>query len=107
MPIHAPAGFLHVSAVISDTALLLSDITGIEVADVMAADAVTFSVDSNSVRYTYDGTTPTASLGHLLGANVYRTEGGNRIRKIRFIRATGSDATIQITLENMSGVRPT
>jgi hypothetical protein len=69
--------------------------------DVPSASVALISADgtagTNDVRWTCDGTTPTASVGHLLQAKqsivIY---GFSNIKKFRAIR-TSSDGTLQIT----------
>ena len=65
------------------------------------ASRVVITVETASVRYTYDGTTPTAAIGHLAqGANYDSIVliGDDAIKNFRAI-ATGSSATLQVTYE--------
>lgn len=59
---------------------------------------VFFTVESNSIRLRFDGSDPTASVGHLLiDGDHYTIEGEQNLEKLRFIRV-GSDATVQATI---------
>lgn len=55
------------------------------------------SVQDDAIRFTVDGTTPTASLGHVLEAgSVMRVMGQTDIRQLRMIRVT-TDAEVDVT----------
>lgn len=55
------------------------------------------TVESNSVRMRFDGTSPTASVGHLLAnGDSVTIQGESNVSKLKFIRVT-NDATIQVT----------
>ena len=63
-----------------------------------AARAV-ITVETNELRYRYDGTDPTTSEGHILGVNdVLTLVGDDAISQFRAI-ATGSDGVIKVTYE--------
>lgn len=83
---------------VSSTALALSDLnfTAPQLAE---ADEAYITVETQSVRYRLDGTAPTASVGHLVAAagSITVTGKGN-IGNFKIIRATGSDATVMVTL---------
>jgi hypothetical protein len=66
--------------------------------DVNAADAAHITVTGNDLRYTYDGTTPTATIGHPLpvGSDIL-IRGQSLIANLKFIRQ-GSDGVVNITL---------
>lgn len=56
------------------------------------------SVETNSIRVRWDGTDPTASVGHLLTAGSSLTIiGEGNVTKIKMIRAS-ADAAVMITL---------
>lgn len=62
-----------------------------------AGTSALVTIESNPVRWRADGTDPTASVGHLLGAGEsLEVEGSLDLASIRFI-ATGSDATARVT----------
>lgn len=64
------------------------------------ADYAMISAVSADVMFTYDGTDPTATLGHPLVADqIIRIEGNPHIQALKFIRKGSSDATMTITLE--------
>lgn len=55
------------------------------------------TTETNPLRFTADGTTPTGSVGHLAAASSQiEVCGTQAVRNFRMIR-TGSDATVQVT----------
>lgn len=63
---------------------------------------ITVSCETNPVRFCFDGTTPTTSLGHLLAVGERATfEGTANLSNLKFI-ATGSDSSLMITYEHFS-----
>jgi len=54
---------------------------------------------TQGVRYTFDGTDPTTTLGHPIGADgtVYIPD-GRLVRDLKFIRTGGTDAVVTISL---------
>lgn len=84
---------------VSTAALSLIDL-GFSPAQVNAASRAFVSVETNSIRYAYDGTAPTAANGHLVAAGGSFTIVGNgSLQNLKVIRAS-VDAVIQVTLEN-------
>lgn len=68
-------------------------------ADIAAASRALITVESNSIRLRYDGTNPTAAVGHLLLAGDSMVlEGEGNIAALKMIRVT-SDASVSITYE--------
>jgi hypothetical protein len=66
----------------------------------VAATRVFITCETNAVRYRYDGTAPTTTIGHLFSAgDVLILEAGNNLKNLQFI-ATGANATISITYES-------
>lgn len=62
-----------------------------------SAEIVLITVETDSIRWTVDGTTPTGANGHLSQAgDVIELVGINSIRAFLAIRVT-TDATIQVT----------
>ena len=56
------------------------------------------TVETNSIRFTLDGTTPEAAVGHLLAAgDSLIIRGLQNIRNLRMIRAT-ADASVKVTV---------
>lgn len=63
------------------------------------AQCVVITSETDSIRYTFDGTTPTASLGHLMtSGGVLVLVGISAIRNFRGIR-TNTDATLMVTYQ--------
>lgn len=57
------------------------------------------TVETDQIRYTYNGTTPTSSIGHLLSAgDVLSLNGYGNIKRFKAIRVT-TDASIKVTYE--------
>lgn len=58
---------------------------------------VLITVETNPIRYRYDGSDPTAAIGHSAAAgDVIRIFGRVNLKKFKAI-ATGSDATLRVT----------
>lgn len=81
------------SAAIGFTTAELDKATALYGRDV---DHVTCTVETNPLRYTVDGTTPTSTVGHLMSAGDAFVIDKDDVRKFRAIR-TGSDATLKCT----------
>lgn len=63
------------------------------------------SVDTNPVRFRWDGTDPTATVGHkFLSGDVLVLEGYDLISKLRMIRDTSAaaDAVVSITYSRVT-----
>lgn len=70
--------------------------------DIAAADQAIVTAHTNPVNLTWDGTTPTTTLGYTLAAGASVTVMGNQnVSRLQFIRQGGSDATVSITLEKV------
>lgn len=68
--------------------------------NVALADQATITAHTNPVVVTWDGTTPTATIGLYIAANASVTVRGNaNVGNIQLIRSGSSDATVSITLE--------
>lgn len=64
------------------------------------ADRAIISVAGAGIRFWYDGTTPTASVGHDIGAGgQIVVEGAADVAGFRAIRDSGSDSTLSITYQ--------
>jgi hypothetical protein len=89
---------------ISSTAVAMADIggaaAGFSAADLAVADRVRITCTTQPINYRYDGGVPTASVGHNLAVGAQAIiEGNQNINNLQFIRATGSDGAVSITLE--------
>lgn len=68
--------------------------------DLAKADRAVITAHTQPVVITWDGTTPTATLGRVLAAGAtLEISGNDNVRNIQLIRQGGSDATASITLE--------
>lgn len=60
------------------------------------------TVETNPIRYTVDGTAPTATVGHLLSAgDVLELESAHEVREFQTIRQGAADATIMVSYGNI------
>lgn len=56
------------------------------------------TVEVAGMRLRFDGVAPTSSVGHLISSGDYITiDGVENVSNIKMIRATGTDATVNIT----------
>lgn len=88
------------SGTISSTAVTMTGL-GFTAEQLRRSSMAFISIDTNALRFRYDGTAPTASVGHMLqigGLSAWIIEGAENIAKLQFIRVS-SDATVQVTLE--------
>ena len=64
-------------------------------------DAAIITVESAAIRFTVDGTTPTATVGHLAEpGDVIELVDGQQVRLFSAIRQGGTSATIMCTQGN-------
>lgn len=90
----------HESITVSNSAVTL-DLTKVQPATpARNAERVVIDIETDQIRYTYDGgTTPTSSVGHLAGpGDRIVMNGYGNIRRLKMIRVT-ADATIKVTYE--------
>ncbi len=53
-----------------------------------------------SIRYTYDGTTPSAAIGHVLpDGGILRLDGQNQMASFKCFRLSSTDSEIYVTYE--------
>lgn len=58
------------------------------------------TLETANIRYTWDGTTPTASVGHLARPNdVITLLGYKALSNFRAFRSTGTSGVLRVTLE--------
>lgn len=97
---------VFVSASVGGSAVKLSTASAFNVsaANLLLAQRVIVTCDTNTVRYTYDGVTaPTASVGHLIPTSAnppVEIFGNGNINNLQIIATTGS-AVVQVTLEGI------
>lgn len=83
---------LYQSLSVSGTAVALPNIP-----DEAVAAHITVETDK-ALRYTLDGTTPTATVGHLLANNqIIELVGSTSLSKFRVIQTEASTSSIKIT----------
>ena len=100
MAIQAPFAYQTKAATIGAAAVAISAAGWSWTAGYLAAaDQATITAWSNGVSITWDGTTPTATLGMAIASGATVTVTGNRnIQAIQLIRSGGGDATASVTL---------
>jgi hypothetical protein len=66
---------------------------------VPSAKAAIITIETNPLRYRYDGTAPTTTVGHLRAATdtPLVVWGINNIRNFKMIRQGGADASVSVT----------
>ena len=65
--------------------------------NIRKAEEILATVETDSVRYRFDGGTPTAAIGHLAGpGTVISVKGSGNIERFRMIRVT-TDASVKVT----------
>ena len=81
---------------VSNTALPFT-VAKYALANTVPAEVAQINCETNDVRYTVDGTTPTASVGILLKVGFSATINGSEdVKAFRVIRATGADGAISV-----------
>jgi hypothetical protein len=97
MPIVSMSVVKSVAGTITDTAKTLA-VYGFTAAEIAQADMALITVEAD-VRYRLDGTAPTASVGHIIKAQVdTEVRGYALLDALQLIRVGGSNVTAFITL---------
>lgn len=93
-------GFAHESITVSSVAKKLTFATFSPAPTTgRTAERALITTETDAIRYTYDGTTPTSSVGHLLpSGTVMVLAGYGNISRFQAIRVT-TDATIKVSYE--------
>ncbi len=99
--LQATVGYRTKAATIGNTAVAISAAGWSWTAgDLAAADAALITAHTQPAVMTWDGTTPTATLGVVIATGAtFRIEGNANVQAIQLIRQGGSDATASVTLE--------
>ena len=93
------SGFAYESITVSTSAVGPTEATYAP-ADESPATAVIISVETNGIRFRYDGGEPTSSIGHALASGAtYELPGAVNVSQLRMIRSGGADATVHLTYE--------
>lgn len=102
--IQAAHGFRTKAATISTTAVAISAAGWSWTAgDLASADQAVVTAWSNGASLTWDGTTPTPTLGRALAAGETVVIVGNRnVQALQFIRSGAADAVVSVTLERFA-----
>ncbi len=88
--------FAHEALSVSGTSTPFTAATWKNPSSGSAARKALVTVETATVRWRCDGTDPTASTGHQLGAGQSMEVWGDDMNRIEFIRET-SDATVRVT----------
>jgi len=100
MDFNVPEVIVEAQQTVSDTALALSDFTGITAANVAASSKLRLVVNTNAIRLFYGGTTPTTSNGIRVAANYeFVLYGSNNIANFEIIRDAAADSVVVAVLE--------
>lgn len=92
-------GFAYEAVTVSNSAIGLTKATYDPGQEHQKAIRALITVETANMRYTYDGTTPTSTVGHLVGnGDVVTLNGYGNIKRFKAIR-TDSDASIKVTYE--------
>lgn len=97
------AGSLIQGTAIAHRAITPTVATGLTAADLIdsagrPADAVLVTVETQPVRFRFDGTDPQAATGHTLAAGDERVfRGVNILRNIKFIDTAAGASTVRYT----------
>lgn len=92
------AAYAHESITVSSTAIgfTAANLTKALTLYQRGCSDVLVTVETNPIRFTVDGTTPTSTVGHLLNAgDIYTCDGADAAAFLAI--RTGSDATIKCT----------
>lgn len=86
--------------IVSSAAEALSGVTQLDLQN-HRANMVWLTVAGNDIRYAFDGTSPTTTVGHVLPADSppLLIEGRGRILQFRMIGDGGASATVTFTLD--------
>ncbi len=98
----APAVLDQGLVAVSSTAVLIADVTGLSAENIALADRAVITAITQPLRYTYDGTVPTIVNGHQLNITADKPtviKGKISVGNLKFIRQTGTDGVVLITLE--------
>lgn len=71
---------------------------GLTVATIDRDEEALVTVETQPVRFRFDGTDPTSTVGHLLAANdILKLNSRDQLSRVRFIRSSAAtgDATLQ------------
>lgn len=101
MSCHAPTdAFAFETITVAATAIGPTEATRAGDASISAAQAAYITVETASIRLRYDGTDPTATVGHLVQAGeTLRLEGSGNIAALKMIRSGTTSAAVSVTYE--------
>jgi len=86
---------------ISNSAVALASLTGYDATKHVFVNRAVITAITNAVVVTWNGTTPTATVGHVIAANgTLILEGQAKIAALQFIRLS-ADVSLTITLESV------
>ena len=92
---------LLLSGTVTGTASAITALTGYTAPSIQESSRAIITARTGGIMFTYDGTTPTAAIGHYLGANQnIAVEGRDNIGRLKFIREASTSCDLTITLES-------
>ena len=85
---------------IGSSVVSITSLTGYDAALVNRAVRCTITARVGGAMFTYDGTSPTTTKGHFLGADKnIQVAGSDNISRLKFIREAATSAELTITIE--------
>jgi hypothetical protein len=100
MAINTTVAYAYATQTVADTALALSEFTDFAEVDMALATRIRLTVNTNAIRYRFDGGDPTTTAGHYLATNgTIPIDGSENVANFRIIRDGGSSASVSVTLE--------
>jgi hypothetical protein len=70
---------------------------GLAYVDTQRVDEALFTIETNAIRVRFDGTAPTAAVGHLFQpGDTFTVTGQTNVTKVKMIRQT-ADASVSVT----------
>jgi len=95
----ATSAFAYESVTVADSAIGLT-VTTFDPGDAPCAERALVSVETAQIRYQYDGTDPTSSVGHVAEpGDLIELDGNQNIRNFAAIRTGAVSATLRVTYE--------
>ena len=97
-------GFNFETLTVADSAVGLSSDKYRSLNDGNAHIQAHITITGGAVRYRYDDTNPTATVGHILSSgDTLIVSGTNNVNRIRFIRMGSTSGTLSVTYEAFYG----
>lgn len=95
--VSASCGSPNIVPINKETLTVSTTATGLTASSYSGAIGALITVASADARMWFDGSTPTASVGHLIASGQSLTVCGVTIRQLKVIRAGASDTVLSVT----------